>query len=153
MRNFLPSASCSLPPPYFPPNLFWTLRGFILNKPECCCLPSYRFIPWGLQFPSSVPCGCQMWFPMVPYRDDAKQRSDRKPQAFFILQKRVRSRLAVMSIASLMKAVHLIRGCRCLGRRQLFYSPDDTIKDLENLFPPHILKTLWQMTASHWKRD
>lgn len=61
---------------------------------------------------------------MVPYRDDAKQRSDHKPQAFFLLQKRVRSRLAVMSIASLMKAVHLIRGCRCLGSRQLFYSPD-----------------------------
>lgn len=61
---------------------------------------------------------------MVPYRDDRKQRRDRKPQAFFLFQKRVRSRLAVMSIASLMKAIRLIRGCRCLRRRQLFYNPN-----------------------------
>lgn len=65
-----------------------------------------------------------MWFHMVPHRDDAKQRSNHKPQAFFLFQKRVRSRLAVMSVASLMKAIRLIRGCRCLGRRQLFYTPN-----------------------------
>lgn len=33
-EEFSPVSSCSLPPPSFPPNLFWTLRAFILNKPE-----------------------------------------------------------------------------------------------------------------------
>lgn len=118
MRNSLLSAFCSLPSP---------LRGFILIKPKCCChLPSL-----GSALPLFTPCCFQLWFPMVPYRDDAKQRSNHKPQALFLFQKRVRPRLAVISIASLMKEIHLIR---CLGRRQLFYSPNLTQLKMWKIF-------------------
>jgi len=71
---------------------------------------------------------------LVPYRHDAKQRSDHKPPAFSPFQERVRSRLAVMSVASLMKVIHLIRGCRCLGRRQLFYNPNLMQLKMWNIF-------------------
>lgn len=46
------------------------------------------------------------------------------------------------------------KGMQMLGEKAaLLRSQLDTIKDVENLFSPHILKTVWQMTASHWRRD
>lgn len=35
----------------------------------------------------------------------------------------------------------------------LLQSLFDTIKDVENLLSPYLLKTLWQMTMSHRRRD
>lgn len=75
-----------------------------------------------------------MWFPLVLYRDDAKQRSNHKPQAFFLLQKRVRSRLAVVSTASLRKVIHLISRGRYLGRRQLSYNPNLPQLKMQEIF-------------------
>lgn len=71
---------------------------------------------------------------MVLYRDDAKQRSNHKPQAFFLLQKRVRSRLAVVSTASLRKVIHLISRGRYLGRRQLSYNPNLPQLKMQEIF-------------------
>lgn len=46
------------------------------------------------------------------------------------------------------------KGMPILGENvALLQSQCDTIRDEENIFPPHILKTLWQMTVSHWRGD
>lgn len=60
---------------------------------------------------------------MVPYGKVAKQRSHCQPPALFFFQRRVRSRLALMSAASLVEVNRLIRGCPYLGRTWLCCSP------------------------------
>lgn len=61
---------------------------------------------------------------MVPYRKVAKQKSDHQPPALFLFQRRVRSRLALMSAANFMEVNHLIRGCWYLGRMWICCSPN-----------------------------
>lgn len=83
---------------------------------------------------------CSLWLSdvisLALHMGDVRQRSSHQPQALLPPPGEGQVMAAVMSPASLGKAIYLIRGCRCLGRRQLSHnlSLKSPVKDVGNFF-------------------